>query len=493
MRRISTLGIVTADRPKAVERCIDSYIRHLQHHGRSPRILVVDDSRRQANATATREIATTARSTYAGTIDYVGAREKAAARRMLTRAGVEQRTIDFGLPMQGWGFAPGANRNHLLLATAGELLLTADDDTVCDTWRESDDRRIAFAGHADPRHFAFFSNRRQALTAARWDDVDLLSAHEEMLGQSLTAIATRASADNHDDACEHIILGLRSKDASYNVRMTSSGIAGDNAMASPYRLLFSPTTAHHWTALDDRALRRALTSRETLRIAPHATVTHQAATMMYSAGIDNRALLPPFIPIGANEDGLFGVMLRLMAPATFIAHVPVGIVHDSGRASRYDDPRMLRATQTRIADLTIALLRDWHATASARATPRARLQGLGNYLVALSELTIDDFATRVVTASLAIWEHERDRLDEVIAATPGLSPLWRRTLERYREAYLDRASEPRFFIPIELKRSAATSRGFQRMQMYLGELGRLMIAWPEIWSIARREELYCPT
>jgi hypothetical protein len=490
--RISTLGIVTADRPQALERCVASYIRHLQHHGRSPRIVVVDDSKRSTNATATRRIATNARRGYDGIVQYVGAREKAAVRRALTLSGADPAAIDFGLPAHARGFAPGANRNHLLLATAGDLFLTADDDTVCRTWSAGDERRgLAFVGYSDPRQYAFFTSRRQALQAAHWRDIDLLGEHEAMLGQSLTTVAARARTIETRHACEHILTGLKSQDDTYQIRMTSSGVAGDGAMYSPYRFLFNPATVGAWAAIDRRTFDCALNKRETLRIVPQAAVSHQSATMMYSAGIDNRTLTPPFIPLGANEDGLFGVMLRLIAPMTFLAYAPVGIVHDSGRGPSYDGPKMPCISQTRAAELIVALLHDW-AGSVPRVTPPTRLRRLGQHLVTLSAMPLDEFVARVVAASLDLWQRERERLDAMVAAMPGLPPFWLKALDTYRKRFLANAMEPAFFIPIEVKRRDSVGNGFRRTQIYLENLGRLIEAWPEIWSMARREGLYRP-
>jgi hypothetical protein len=491
---ISTLGIVTADRPQALERCVASYIGHLQRYERSPRILIVDDSRRSANAKAAKQIAEKARGAYRGVIQYVGAREKAAARRILARAGVPTETIDFGLPARGHGFAPGANRNHLLLATAGDLFLTADDDTICRTWRPADaDEEIAFVGHVDPRRFAFFTTRHQALNAAEWADIDLFAAHEAMLGRSLTDVAAaRVATADVTSACEHIVVGLESQDAAYQIRMSSSGVVGDGAMYSPYRLLFSPTTTRLWTTIDQATFNCALTRRETLRSVARATVTHQSAAMMYSAGIDNRTLTPPFIPIGANEDGLFGVMLRLIAPLTFLAHVPVGVVHDSARGPRYDGPTMPCVSQTRMAELIVALLHG-RSSSATQATSRTRLRRLGQHLIALSAMQLDDFAARATATSLELWQREHAGLDAAIARMPDLPSFWLHELGNYRRRLLANVSAPAFFVPIEVKRRDSARSGLRRTQAYLGNLGRLIDAWPEIWSMARREGLYRPS
>lgn len=490
--RISIIGIVTAGRPPRLERCIASYIRHLQRYERSPRILIVDDSTDKGHAAATKQIAALAQRSYAGVIRYIGAREKRAAQEALTQAGVPAATIDFGLPARTRGFAPGANRNHLLLAAAGDRFLTADDDTLCRTWSPHNEQAgLAFVGHEDPRNYAFFTSRRQALNAAPWCEVDLLGAHEAMLGQSLADVAERAPITDLHDACSHIVTGVESKDQSCRIRLTSSGVAGDGAMYSPYRFMFNPVTARSWVALDKPTFTRALTRRETLRIVPQASVSHQSATMMYSAGIDNRTLMPPFIPLGANEDGLFGVMLRLIAPMTFLGYVPVGIVHDSSRGPTYDAAKMPCVSQTRIAELIVALLQDW-ATNATSVAPRVRLRRLGQHLIALSEKGLSDFAEQAAMASIALWRRECERLDAIIAATPDLPPFWIKELRIYRQTLIENAVDPAFFIPIEVKGRDSAARGFRRAQIYLGNLGRLMEAWPEIWSTARRQPLYWP-
>jgi hypothetical protein len=490
---VATLGIVTADRPHALERCVSSYIRHLQRHGRSPRIVIVDDSKREANRSATRQIARKARRSYAGVVHFIGAREKAALRGQLERVGIDPATVAFGLPVHGRAFAPGANRSHLLLATTGELMLTADDDTVCDTWSATqEEHRVAFTGHADPRRYSFFTSRRKALSGVRPVDVDLLAAHESLLGRSLAGVAAGPENTDVGEACSHVVAGLKSKDASYRIRLTSSGVAGDSGMYSPYRMMFSPTTARHWTSIDERTFKRALRNRETQRIVWQPTVTHQSATMMYSAGLDNRTLMPPFIPVGANEDGMFGVTLHLIAPLSFLGYLPVGIVHDSNRGSTYDGGPMPCVSQTRIAELLFALLHQWTASEQVQATPDGRLRSIGDYLIALSEAATADFAAYAVTTSLDLWKRERDRLDAVIAITPELPSFWLRELEKYRRTFLKRAIEPAFFVPIELKQPNAERNGFRRTQKYLGQWGRLMQAWPEIWEIARREGIYRP-
>src|SRR5580658_10909364 len=45
------------------------------------------------------------------------------------------------------------------------------------------------------------------------------------------------------------------------------------------------------------------------------------------AGLDNRELLPPFLPTGRGEDNLMAAILTRCFPGACVAHLPRGLVH----------------------------------------------------------------------------------------------------------------------------------------------------------------------
>jgi hypothetical protein len=325
--------------------------------------------------------------------------------------------------------------------------------------------------------------------------VDLVAAHEALLGQTLASLArTSAAAGSYDvdRPCAHVLEGLRSSSRAYAVRLTSTAVAGDGAMYSPYRFMYSTHTIRQSTALDRRTFDLALASRETVRGVQGATVTHQSGCMMYSAGLDNRSIMPPFIPLGANEDGLFGAMLRLIEPRSFLGLVPVGIVHDSRRSSTYDGEPMPCASQLRLAEAVFALLHDT-ATDAVSARPQTHLRQLGQHLIDRGKMDGDDFAAHMATASLDLWTRERDRLDTLAASMSHVPSFWTAGLKNYRRRFLERAARPDFFVPIEMKGGRSVGEGFRRTQAFLEQYGQLLRAWPEIWSIARADALYRQT
>jgi hypothetical protein len=481
---ISTVGIVTADRPGPLARCLASHIDQFARHGRTPRIVVVDDSRNPWQRDATRRAVANAARSYGGVVEYVDRDGKANMRRALLRLGAPLAVLDFALAESTSGFTPGTNRNYLLAMTAGEALLSADDDTVCTTWTAGKLPGIRFSGHLDPRDFAFFASRAEALDAAVTADEDLLGAHERLLGQSLAALHRTAGAHDFTDACEHVFAGLRSSDSA-RVRITTSGIAGDGALYSPHRLLFSLDARHHWSALDQASYSNALTSRETLRIAQRESVTHESGCMLYSTGLDNRDLVPPFAPSGGNEDGLFGAMLRCVSPATFSGHVPVGIFHDSHRDSPYTSEPMRCVSQVRLSEAMIALLQAWPG-AHARATVATQMRRLGEHFAELGEIDAEEFAGVCIRASLDMRCSDNGRSELPPSMATRYPAHWRAGLKEYRERFERSVIDPSFFVPAEFKREQESlDDAFQHMQQYVMQFGQLLQAWPELWSAAR--------
>ena len=124
MATVTTVGFITADWPKILRRGILSFLAHCDAHARWPRFLVIDGSHEPSSRRATRAVVNGLGTSSPHDLRYVGPDEAARLSAGLARCGA---------PIGS--FAPGTigeNRNLLLLLTAGEYVLTVDDDIVCD-------------------------------------------------------------------------------------------------------------------------------------------------------------------------------------------------------------------------------------------------------------------------------------------------------------------------------------------------------------------------
>src|SRR5688572_29145794 len=128
---------------------------------------------------------------YHVNISYGGLDEKLVFANELMRYGdVPAEVVNFALfDVEKCGCSIGANRNALLLHTAGNLLLSVDDDTLCRVGTASQTtNRIAFESRLDPRDMWFFPTRAAALDSVVKVQKDVLGIHEELLGKSTGSI-----------------------------------------------------------------------------------------------------------------------------------------------------------------------------------------------------------------------------------------------------------------------------------------------------------------
>ena len=184
---LTSVAVITADRPAMLRRCLQSLVDQTDRFGRRLRFLVIDGSRDEAGRRDSEAVAAAVDKESAHTVTYVG-REAAGAlqRRLEASARVEPAVLSALVPG-----GIGGNRNLAVLFAAGERLLMVDDDVVCDPWARTDrEEGVSLGGHADLREWGFFDTRQDALATAGPAPVDLLAAHERFLGATLDDVAT---------------------------------------------------------------------------------------------------------------------------------------------------------------------------------------------------------------------------------------------------------------------------------------------------------------
>ena len=472
---ITTVGIVTADRPPTVRRALDSIIRHCDRYGRRPRFVVIDGSRQPANRTATAVAVLATAETSGHDVQYVGQAE----------------ATDFGESLQARG-APalrvlpgsaGANRNLLLLLTAGERILTVDDDVVFETWVSPNrDEGLAVIGdHDDFLETAFFPNRTAALAAAVTASADLFAAHTALVGRSLADLTAASSRPpDFTRSCTHIHAALQ-EGRPLVVKATFSGIAGDAGSYCPHRLLFATGSLRDQLWSNPNAFATAMQTREVTRIAARTSVAHDSGCMATCMGLSNETIVPPFITAGRNEDGVFGVMLAACDPSTVFGHVPLGVVHDSDRSSTRGAGPIRSATESRLSELIMSLVPRGLRGGFTRS-PGGRVRRIGEALDELGKMDGREFVDLVTQVTL---ERRGREFAVAGAAKTGCPAHWRAGLAEYQDQFAKSVTKPEFFLPIEFHGLGSLEAGYRALQTSVQRFGELLISWPALWESAR--------
>ena len=475
-RRIGTVAFLTADRPSVFRRSFMSYQNHCQRLNREVTLLVMDDSESLAARSEYLELLKPAGKT--DSVEYGGRSEKLRFLDHLAGQGIDPAIASFaicGLPGR-YACSIGANRNCVLLDTLGELVLMADDDTVCTmvTHPERNDS-LRFGNHENPREVWFYTSREEIAKAAREGTGDLLSEHEYFLGGSLPELLAQLSPDlvESDQACQHLLAASAQNQA--RVVATMSGLAGDSGAAYAQRFLSS---AKYLARLNESEAtsRRAFASREVLWVARSRTITHSTHCQGAGLGVANNEFLPPFFPAGRNEDGVFG-LLNFLAPSHFFAHLPIAVFHDAMVDRKYPELPSLRITDL-VTSLIQFVPRHQHAKLQTTlCSIGAGLQEIGG----LTEHELRAVLFAAVSQSVARTSRQLDLNNRTIGHS---NPFLQVEIERFRKHLRDSLLASDAIIPTEYQRMPAELALAETREL-VKKAGQLFCAWYDLVEACR--------
>ncbi|MEK7863813.1 MAG: hypothetical protein AAB295_11190, partial [Chloroflexota bacterium] len=392
---IASVGVLTRDRVESLQRALVSYVENSRRHTRANDFIVVDDSERADARSRTRAMLKAVQSHHDAPISYASREEKEQlARALIDETHLPVDVVRFALfGDDACGSTIGANRNALLLATAGDMVFSADDDTVCRVARAADSRdALALVSGADPTEFRLYPDRDAAARSASHVDTDLLAVHERLLGRSLAscvAAAREAGEPDLDQMGPRLFQSLESGDG--RVLVTMNGLVGDSGMGSPRYFLALQGPSRERLVASEAAYTAAFESRAVVRAARRPTICDAPFCMTGFVGLDARGLLPPFFPVQRNSDGIFALTLRTCFADGYFGFLPWTLLHAPAEKRSFTADDLWRKSEgLRTADVLLACIGACEA-GSATLSDGERLRGLGRRLTALGSLEPGEF------------------------------------------------------------------------------------------------------
>ena len=490
---IAGIGIFTADRPALLERALTSYVARTSANRRELEYVVFDDSKDDDGRRASLEVARTIRERFDVYVRFSGVDERAAyVRRLCQCSGVSPEILEYALLLPT-GYTLGQNRNALLLDTVGSLFFGADDDTICAPACPPLDReqRLRFCAGSDPSDFWCFRDFAEARGWARFVDNDFLEDHERLLGWNTCDLDALVPLAASNDGPPAMSLHQRIGRSGSTVRVTVNGLLGDCAWGSPFGLWHEPMG---YLAFDGPSLerlihseefyRRAILSRQVLRVTNGPVVSDVSFSMLTFWGLDNRELLPPYLPSHRGQDLVFGQVLWKCFNQAVVGHVPLALVHHPDPPRRFWPGEMSRsATGVDLCRLVIEALKLCRLQGPA-ATPALRLKALARHLAGLAELS-----DRVLGEQLRERLHESNRLFEGKLKERAQPTIRRRgfyadDVARYFAKLKTAETREDYWIPLDMF-SIDGSGAEGRIRRALRQFGELLDAWPSIVEAAK--------
>lgn len=484
---IAVLAVPTCNRLEALRDCVATHLENAAHFGHRVEFVVADDSNDSGGQDLVISALRGLRERFSTRAWYAGPAQKRRFCELLAKLGIPATVCEFALfGKAGCGPSAGRNRNAILLHCAGEMLVSADDDTLASTAQHPDTKRDLVVGPRDnPTHFWFFADRRGALAASDCRAVDIFASHGELLGRSLRAIVKAFSTRSQvfvDNPCPHLAedLGARVGD----IAATCSGIVGDCGMYSPVSLLGHGDEGTRARLLESQAhYRTALASREVLRVAPAATISHGPPFTSAGLGLDARSLLPPFMPVAQCEEAAFCSLLARCFQHRYVAHLPWAVTHSPSMPRAYLCGAVESAECFRFCDLF-----EW---AVSRLTLRDGMRGagglrdLGHELQALAGSPVRDFEAAIAGQARREFVAEESFWNNLLDKYRRAPVFWAEDVQSWLNRRRVALGDLRFPEPADVLADGTRLEKVELARELLRLFGHLLMFWPDMFRAAR--------
>jgi hypothetical protein len=403
--------------------------------------------------------------------------------------------VDFALfGAEGCRQTYGANRNALLLHGVGDLVFSADDDTICQVGTAPQPAPgVACVAGRDPAEYWFFPDREATLRAVDIEDRDILALHEMLLGRRSGAILPRPSPDSAPAADEASPSLRRLRSPATTVAVTFNGLFGDCGWGAPFGWWNAPLgylllddASHERLVRSAPEYRSACTSRELLRVVRRPTLSDAACSMSTFAGFDHRRPLPPFMPVQRGSDIIFGATLWRCCGDRCAGHVPAALLHDPVPARRFAPGEIVRtASGFDTAKMILLCLAEGEADCDG---PEAgdSMVATGRRLMEIGGQSAPDFAAFLRERMAGVNERLAAQLEDRLGACGATPAFWASDVRRYVSILRQATRRDDYAVPLDL----VDGRGFAEARVLAQHLvvkfGELLCWWPAMVETARQ-------
>jgi hypothetical protein len=486
---VAVLGVPTRNRAQSLARCLGSYLENGRRHGRTTEYVVIDSSEGQDARRVNRELLRALAGRYGAEIAYAGPQEMARfAGELVRRRGLPGAAVEFGLlNPEGYPITTGGSRNALLLHAVGDCLLQVDDDTVCRLTPAPGAREgLVFSSLYDPTEFWFPAAEGPFPPDDPAEGYDFLALHEGMLGKSPGDCVARLPAGAGLDLDQTSAAFFRKLDRQEGrILVTSAGVVGHSGMGSPLYFLTLVGASRARLLGSECVYQRAVTDHQVLRAVTRPTVCDGAFCMGLNLGLDNRLMLPPFLPVQRNQDGVFAALLRGCRTEGFCGFLPWAVCHDppARRTASEADP-WESAAGLRTGQIVQALIQSVPALPAGTEAATC-LRALGSTLEEWGSLSPADFEELL---RLRLWgqlSRQAVHLADQLRHFRGLPEFWGCDARRVLAHLQETLPSKRFVVPSDLSEVVEVDQARELFRRLVRRFGQLLRCWPDLVEVAR--------
>ncbi len=476
---ITQIGIPTRNRPKRLETLLRGLQANVWQFGREIEVLVVDDSESLEMQKANLTLIAGFNHDPRLTIHYANQKSRLHyAKKLASESGLPEDVVEFALSNpDGYQFSGGSSRNTILLGISGSCFLYLDDDVQVRLAQIPDSREDVVL-QSSPFSSWFFSSP-EALSACQFIEEDLLGLHERAL--NIDEDIVLRSDDSHwlIDLSTVSTRRLRQIARSgFNVVTSSMGIVGDSGFDDPMAyFLLGPETFSRLTE-NEVVYESALTNRLVLYGTRQSSLSDRFECHSYCMGVDNVALLPPFMPVMRGEELVFGSLVSSCIPGALFTVIPRAIFHQPAETRQFARNAAVTRAGRFMTGETLAFLIGGE---KARGSSRAELiRSMGSRLQELSRQSADDLNDQIRTTVEPMLVSWIERLESISGEVKSPQTFWAKDIMKIRDAILSSLNDRDHSIPSDLEQAFGLNEGQRRFSDLLRQFASTLQAWPTL-------------
>jgi len=490
--RISYFGVLTRNRPQYLHQCLESYAQGASQTERKIVFVVADQSDREYSA-ANAEAMDAVTSKFGVEVWHIDSeRADKTACQLSELSGVPFSLVKFALLKdEGVPFSGGANRNLLLLSSVGELMLQSDDDSVCRVMPAPDMRPgLVLSSAIDPAEFWFPTEGEMSAMEERFVSEDVFAFHERLLGKTVQQCVLESDgAVDIDSAAASFYRRLDSKQAK--ILATNSGLVGESGRGEAQPIIVLDGDKRTRLTVSEQHYRYVQKTQRLLRGVTRPTITEGAVCFGFNLGLDNREIVPPFMPILRGEDSMFTPIFRAATTNGFFAILPWLVYHaGAGAKKRPDRLDAKKIARLVFADLINLILQSYQARTFETETGH-RLLAISSLLVEIGSLPAAEFERVMRTLWWQTASRQIFKLEAALKLHSNKPEFWSKDIIDYIEQYRSTFVDPRSIVAADIVTVFGEAAAFEKQQELVRQFGALLGAWADLRQAAaelRRRE-----
>lgn len=488
--KVTTFGIITHERPELLERCLRSYLSNLHTLDYNLNYFVFDDSKTKESLQKNKDIVREIEKELNVHIHYIGKNNKEIFIDDLVdktkSKGVPEETIRFSL---GFEEAPipstsGRNRNLFLLYTVGEIAFSVDDDTLFDPIA-TEEESIILTSKRVPNIIDYYRNTEDITSKFTERNFNLVEGYNSLFRTSVKTLLQDALDTGMNvvlkDISPSFCCLLENEDVRVTVGM--AGHYGDSGIGNPFGILLLEGESRDMVYSDREYYEIAKYNRTIRRYVPGLTVYDSSYFFGACIATDHRSILPPFSPLGKNDDIFFAMSLKACFPRTLMGLIPVAIKHLPGEVRHYTDERLqdpnLDALQI------VRSLMDRYARTIYLNDPLKRMYALGQRMIEVGILSLEDFKKQLLLLLMDQVDSINKFVNYLLHKYNYEPDFWVDDLENYLENLHKAVMDGSIIIPRDMRHLGSEETILKALQEHIYKYGQLLIHWPAIVEAAR--------